>query len=166
MLHEFITSNHDELVARTRAKVEMRPPASGSNAILDNGVPLFLTQLAATLRLENTLEQFPPNLIGSTAARHGEELLASGYTVSQVVHGYVCVRPSPARGREKASISPEDFHTLNRCLTTIAERSPNTGGCTGGDRARGLTSGELRPEPEIRSTSAAVDARRSGRVGI
>jgi hypothetical protein len=53
-----------------------------------NGVPLFLTQLAETLRLENTTEPLPENLIGSTAAKHGRELLAMGFTVSQVVHDY------------------------------------------------------------------------------
>jgi signal transduction histidine kinase len=172
VLHQFITSNHDELVARTRAKVEMRPLASGSDAILDNGVPLFLTQLAATLRLENTLEQFPPNLIGSTAAKHGEELLASGYTVSQVVHGYGDVSGHHrARGRAEGIDRPEDFHTLNRCLdTAIAEAVTEYGRlqseATGRDEVLRLGSFAHELRNQIHLGLLSLDALKSGRVGI
>jgi len=124
VLHEFITSNRDELVERARGKVATRPFPVVSNVELDHGVPLFLTQLAETLRLENTREPFPANVIGSTAAKHGQELLSMGFTVSQVVHGYgdVCQAITELAVEQKATITLEDFHTLNRCLdTAIAE---------------------------------------------
>jgi signal transduction histidine kinase len=173
VLHKFITSNHDELVARTRAKVEMRYLASGFDFELDNGVPLFLTQLAATLRLEKTLEPFPPNLIGSTAAKHGEELLASGYTVSQVVHGYgdVCQAITELAVEQKAPISPEEFHTLNRCLdTAIADAVTEYGRlqreATGRDEVLRLGSFAHELRNKIHLALLSLDALKSGRVGI
>jgi len=173
VLHEFITSNHDDIVVRARDKVAMRTLASGSDAILHNGVPLFLTQLAATLRQENTLEPFPPNLIGSTAAKHGEELLASGYSLSQVVHGYgdVCQAITELAVEQKATISPEEFHTLNRCLdTAIADAVTEYGRlqmeATGRDEVLRLGSfaHELRNKIQVALLSLA--AVKSGRVGV
>jgi len=123
-LHEFISSHRAALLARTRDKVAHRPWPSASPDELESGIPLFLTQLAATLRLENTEVPFPPGRIGSSASKHGGDLLAMGFSVSQVVHGYgdVCQAVTELAVEEKAPISTEDFHTLNRCLdTAIAE---------------------------------------------
>ena len=115
MLHKFITSNHDE-IDRARGKVAMRRRPAGQTPSSKMRPVVPDTTSPATLRLENTLEPFPPTLIGSTAAKHGEELLASGYTVSQVVHGYgdVCQAITELAVEQKATISPEEFHTLNR----------------------------------------------------
>jgi hypothetical protein len=52
MLHEFLTVNHDELVARCVAKVAMRPIPPPTSAELTHGIPLFLGQITATLRME------------------------------------------------------------------------------------------------------------------
>jgi len=87
-------------------------------------VPLFLTQLAETLRLEGTSSPFASDAIGSTAARHGGELLVAGCNVAQVVHDYgdICQTVTEIAIEQKAPISVEEFHTLNRCLdTAIAE---------------------------------------------
>ena len=120
MLHEFISTNRDELIARTRAKVAARPWPSASTEELDNGVPLFLNQLAETLRLETSRTPFSPSAIGSTAAKHGRDLLGMGFTVSQVVHDYgdVCQAITELAVEKKATITTEEFHTLNRCLDT------------------------------------------------
>ena len=123
-LHAFIRANLDELIARTRAKVAQRPWPSVSDSELKNGIPLFLTQLAETLRLEHTGAPFSPTAIGSSATKHGGDLLAMGFTVSQVVHDYgdVCQAVTELAVEKDATISPEEFHTLNRCLdTAIAE---------------------------------------------
>ena len=119
-LHGFITSNRAELIARTRTKVAQRPWPSVSHSELENGIPLFLTQLAETLRLENTEAPFAADAIGASAAKHGSDLLAMGYTVSQVVHDYgdVCQAITELAIEQKATISTEEFHTLNRCLDT------------------------------------------------
>jgi signal transduction histidine kinase len=52
MLPEFITSYRDPIIARTREKLTDRPWPLASTSELDHGVPLFLTQLSETLRLE------------------------------------------------------------------------------------------------------------------
>ena len=88
MLHDFIELNRDELVARTSGKVAARPFESREPREIEYGVPLFLTQLVETLRREKTGSPFPPNAIGSAAAKHGQELLGMGFTVAQVVHDY------------------------------------------------------------------------------
>lgn len=124
MLHEFITANRDAIMARTRDRLGSRtwPPASTSE--LENGVPIFLTQLSETLRCEATPTPFSPGAIGSTATLHGRDLLALGFNVSQVVHDYgdICQAITEVALEQHAPIAVEEFHTLNRCLdTAIAE---------------------------------------------
>jgi hypothetical protein len=124
MLFEFIVLNREEIVARTRTKVRGRPWPSVSDQEIEHGVPLFLTQLAETLRLETTAESFPSDAVGATATRHGAELLALGFNVAQVVHDYgdICQAITEMAIEQHAPITVEEFHTLNRCLdTAIAE---------------------------------------------
>ena len=91
---------------------------------VERGLPLFLTQLSETLRLETSENPFPTSAIGSAAAQHGRDLLDSGYTVSQWVHDYgdICQAITELALDLKAPITVKEFHTLNRCLdTAIAE---------------------------------------------
>jgi hypothetical protein len=117
-LHEFITSNRNGLISRTRAKASTRPWPAVSPEEMENGVPLFLTQLAETLRLENTEAPYSATAIGASASLHGRDLLALGFTVSQVVHDYgdVCQAVTELAIEREAEISTEEFNTLNRCL--------------------------------------------------
>jgi len=125
MLQEFISANADAIVERTRQRLEGRVYPSLSTHELEHGVPLFLSQLIETLRLEATSAPFAADAIGSAAARHGAELFEAGFTVSQVVHDYgdICQAITEvAIERHAAMITVEEFHTLNRCLdTAIAE---------------------------------------------
>ena len=124
MLSAFITQHHDEIVSRTRERVRSRPWPSVASGELEYGVPLFLTQLVETLRLEAIGTLHSSEAIGSTATRHGAEMLAAGFSVSQVVHDYgdICQAVTEIAFEQKAPISVEEFHTLNRCLdTAIAE---------------------------------------------
>jgi signal transduction histidine kinase len=124
MLHELIAANRDVIISRTRESVRSRSWPSVGTGELEHGVPLFLTQLSETLRLEATSAPFPADSIGATAARHGGDLLRSGLTLSQVVHDYgdICQAITAIAVEQKAPISVEEFHTLNRCLdTAIAE---------------------------------------------
>jgi len=124
MLHEFINANRDAIISRTRDRVRSRSWPCVATGELEHGVPLFLTQLSATLRLEATSQPVPADAIGAAAARHGGDLLRSGCTVSQVVHDYgdICQAITALAVEQKAPISVEEFHTLNRCLdTAIAE---------------------------------------------
>ena len=124
MLYEFIDLHRNAIVARTRDRVRARPWPSVSVQEIEYGVPLFLTQLSETLRLEMTATPFSSNAIGSTATRHGAELVAAGFQVAQVVHDYgdICQAITEVAVEQQAPITVEEFHTLNRCLdTAIAE---------------------------------------------
>jgi hypothetical protein len=90
-------------------------------------VPLFLQQLAETLRCEQlTLAREAsepgrtpaPSEIGRAAALHGTELLRLGYSVDQVVHHYgdVCQAVTDLAVEQEELISADEFRTLNRCL--------------------------------------------------
>ena len=127
MLIELLTSNRKLLIERCRAKVAKRFPAGAIPAIVDHGVPLFLNQLAATLRNERLTTARPSTLaepslmssdIGRAAALHGVELLRLGYSIDQVVHHYgdVCQGLADLAVEHHVEITPDQFRTLNRCL--------------------------------------------------
>jgi hypothetical protein len=48
MLHDFIRTNRDELISRTRAKVSSRPWPSVSTIELEDGIALFLARSTRT----------------------------------------------------------------------------------------------------------------------
>ena len=118
MLHEFITSYRDLIITRTRAKLTDRPWPVVSESELEYGVPLFLTQLSETLRLELTDNPFSDTTISESAGKHGIELRALGFNISQVVHDYgdICQAITEVAVEQKLPITTEEFHTLNRCL--------------------------------------------------
>ena len=119
MLHDFIEAERDTIVARTRARVGSPPSPFDVNE-REHGVPVFLTQLAETLRLEGTTTPFPAGAIGTSAAQHGVRLRGGGFDVSQVVHCYgdICQVITELAIERHAHISVEEFRTLNRCLDT------------------------------------------------
>jgi signal transduction histidine kinase len=124
VLSQFIHTNRDTIIARTRTKLAHRPWPAVSSHELENGVPLFLNQLTDTLRLEGTATPFSATAIGNSAASHGADLLALGFSVSQVVHDYgdICQAITELAVEQAAPITNEEFHTLNRSLdTAIAE---------------------------------------------
>ena len=123
MLHEFLAANHDELVQRCRAKVGRRPGPAPTATELEHGIPLFLDQLTDALRLEQTpthdaKPRCLPVTIGSTAVKHGNELLQKGFTVDQVIRDYgdLCQAVTELAQEKDAPISVAEFHTFNRCL--------------------------------------------------
>ena len=87
MLHEFLTLHREEIIKRTRRKVASRTAPRPTKAELEHGVPLFLEQLAETLRGE---QETPARATGTELAQsallHGGELRKAGFTVAQVVH--------------------------------------------------------------------------------
>jgi signal transduction histidine kinase len=120
MLYEFITTYRDAIIARTREKVSARPWPSASANELETGVPLFLTQLSDTLQAETAATLHSADAMANAATRHGGELLALGFNVSQVVHDYgdICQAVTEIALEQQAPITTEEFHTLNRCLDT------------------------------------------------
>jgi|HubBroStandDraft_1064217.scaffolds.fasta_scaffold02449_10 signal transduction histidine kinase len=122
MLAEFLATNHDELVKRCKAKVaERQVPPAGTEP--EFGIPLLLGQLVTELRLEQSAQpgtppgKLPAN-IGSTAGKHGNELLRKGFTIDQVVHDYgdLCQAVTELAHEREAAITVDEFHTFNRCL--------------------------------------------------
>ncbi|MCU1276741.1 MAG: histidine kinase-, gyrase and HSP90-like ATPase family protein [bacterium] len=100
LLHEFIATNSDELLARCEEKVAKRP-APHPPVDMKHGIPQFLKQLTKALREEKASSSAEVHKISGpsadgqtgarseiakTAAKHGDELLEQGFTVDQVVH--------------------------------------------------------------------------------
>jgi len=121
MLHEFVTSRRAELIARTRAKVAMRPSPKPTEIELTKGVPLFLDQLADALRTSSPPSAEATRTMMTGASMHGGELLKKGFTIAQVVHDYgdVCQAVTELAEEMKEPITTEEFHTLNRCLDNV-----------------------------------------------
>ena len=119
MLHEFIATHRDAIIADTRRRVAARRWPLPSHDELEYGVPLFLTQMSDTLRRE-TSEGAPQGdeILSAAAVHHGRELLDAGFTVMQVVHGYgdVCQAITEIAMDERAPISTAEFNVLNRCV--------------------------------------------------
>jgi hypothetical protein len=131
MLHEFLSSNRDELIRRCRSKVSRRDSPPATPAELEHGVPLVLEQLVWALRCEEEnpgvdrdrtfgpSSKTPAAVENSrTSALHGKELLGQGYTVDQVVHDYgdICQAITELAQEKNAPVSVDEFHTFNRLL--------------------------------------------------
>jgi len=119
MLHEFLSTRREAILARTRAKVAARPSPRATADELE-GIPLFLDQLIEILKSAPLAE----GEIQKGAARHGALLLHRGFTVAQVVHDYggVCQAVTELADESNAQISADEFRVFNRCLDdAIAE---------------------------------------------
>ena len=134
MLDEFLSRNREDLISRCRAKVAKRPAPRPTKTELMYGIPLFVNQLIEALRSErrqgagaadkeslasSDIQATPRDSdIGRSAARHGSELLMKGFTVDQVVHDYgdLCQSVTEMAVEQDATVTPEEFRILNRCL--------------------------------------------------
>jgi signal transduction histidine kinase len=110
--------------------------------------------------------------IGSTAARRGCEQLATGYSVSQVVHEYgeVCQAITELAVERKTAISPEELHTLSRCVDTaiveaVTEHARGQGETATHEVARlGQVTLELRDQ--LHTALLSLDVLKTGRAGV
>jgi len=131
MLHEFLSSNREELIRRCRSKVGQRSSPPATPLELEHGVPRFLEQLVEALRYEQTnpAPQFNASSVSPTqkavsaegrrtATSDGNELFEQGYTVGQVVHGYgdVCQIITELAIEKNAPVTVYEFRTFNRLL--------------------------------------------------
>ena len=120
MLSEFLTTHRQAIITNSRAKVASRSAPRATALELETGVPLFLDQLIATLRLEKAPASGKPSdrQIGLSAATHGRALQEIGFTVDQVVHDYgdICQGITDLAIELNAPITADEFRTLNRCL--------------------------------------------------
>lgn len=114
MLHDFITRNRAEIIARCRAKIANRPAPRATEVEVEFGVPLFLDQL---------MDALVPALghkeaIHASATKHGNELRRRGFTVAQVVQDYggIVQAITELAGETADLITSDEFQTLNACL--------------------------------------------------
>jgi hypothetical protein len=118
MLYEFVTTYRQAIIDKARKKVTARsnPPASATE--LESGVPFFLAYLATTLQSEANHTSVEATVANAGGTQHGRNLLALGFTLSQVVHDYgdICQAVTELAVELKAPISGEEFQTLNRLL--------------------------------------------------
>jgi signal transduction histidine kinase len=131
-MHRSLANNRDDLIARCKAKAAQRPFRAATEEQLKNGIPHFIDQLGQTLeadeqgqpidslRISGATGIEPPggSEMSVTAAGHGRQLLALGYTVDQVVHDYgdLCQAITDLAAERDAPFSIDEFRTLNRCL--------------------------------------------------
>ena len=129
MLHEFLSSNRDELIRRCWTKVTERDSPHATSLEPEHGVPLVLTQLVAALRHEETLPAVKRAANSGrdmaafaersrTNSMRGKELLEQGFSVEQVVHSYgdVCQAITELAKDRNTPITADEFHTLNLLL--------------------------------------------------
>jgi signal transduction histidine kinase len=114
MLIQFVTDHRDEIIARCRARVATRMAPRPTESELEHGIPLFLSELEQTL--EAALSHRPE--AATAAGQHGGELLRSGFTIAQVVHGYGDVsRAITELALERgAAIGTDELRALNQCI--------------------------------------------------
>ena len=124
MLYELIVVNRELIVDRAWQRVRARMPRNTFEPKLEHGIPIFLTQLIEALvpvarNPRHSLEAASPDqAVSDAAALHGIELLRSGFTVAQVVHGYgdVCQIVTKLASEAGISIGADEFQMFNHCL--------------------------------------------------
>jgi len=171
MLHDFLVSNREAIIARARARVASRPSPKPSKVELANGIPVFLDQLGEALRLSKSGAVMDHEQISKSAALHGGDLFHMGLSVAQVVRDYgdVCQTITDLAVEQRAPIPPDDFRTLNLCLDdAIAEavtghaREREREIADQGTERLGVLSHELRNL--LNTAMLAFDSIRNGRV--
>ncbi|OXC76082.1 Two-component hybrid sensor and regulator [Caballeronia sordidicola] len=130
-MHKFLSNNREALIQRCRAKCAQRSTRVASKEQLQNGVPLFLDRLIATLNPEQTIgpstrrkisgspdSESSACALDTSAAKHARELLQLGFSIDQVVHGYGDLYQAimDLMNEVDASFPVEELRTLNRCL--------------------------------------------------
>ena len=172
-LHEFIKSHRQDIIARAREKVAKRSAPLPTPDELANGVPLFLTQLAAILRKESRYTPVEDGEMGKSAQEHGSDLLGQGFSIGQVVHDYgdICQAITELATDLRITVATEDFKTLNRCLdnaiagaVTEYARQRDVDVTGAETRRQGFFAHELRNH--LNTAMLAFHAVRSGRVGV
>jgi hypothetical protein len=190
MLHDFLSSNRQEVINRCKEKMSKRASPPVTPTELEHGVPLFLGQLIEALRVEHAspaathqnvfaLPAPTPASLESarTAALHGRELLQAGYTVEQVVHDYgdICQSLTELATEKNAAVTIDEFHTLNRLLDNAIADAVSAYGryrdesmSSHGDQALHERMGTLADEQRMLLDTAlkALDALKVGNIGV
>jgi len=170
MLADFISAHRDLLVERARDKARQRVTPAPTISELETGVPLFLDQFSSRLKLDATDSL---NEIAADATIHGGELLAAGFTIGQVVHGYgdICQSVMQLAVELDAAFTPESFKQLNMRLDVaiadaVTEYAVRSQEAIISQSVQHLGSFAHELRNLLNTASLAFEAVRSGSVGI
>ena len=169
MLHDFLSTNREKIIALTREKVSSRGAPRATAKELENGIPLFLTQLIGILQTRTPAYE---TAMGKSATRHGDDMLRMGFTVGQVVHDYggLCQAITELAVDTNTSIGSDEFKILNGCLddavayaVTEFGRQREQSVAAQGSEHLGVLAHELRNA--LNTATLAFSALQSGAVG-
>jgi signal transduction histidine kinase len=187
MLQKFLIANRVDLIDRCRIRIVQRSAPRATDYQLLHGIPLFLDHLVRTLGQEPAIPD-PGNAaqadagnahsseIAASAARHGRELLARGFTIDQVVYDYgdLCQAITELAVERRAQIDVDEFRTLQRCLDNAiaiavrafsSQRDLNVS--DGESHARGEKVEDLMQQRNlIQTATLALTAIKAGHVGL
>ncbi|MEO7733807.1 MAG: HAMP domain-containing sensor histidine kinase [Kofleriaceae bacterium] len=173
-----MAANRADLATRCQAKVTARLPPTGVSSVpvSAHGVPLLIDQLITTLRAGREPVTLAPD-IGTSATRHGGELMRGGFTVDQVVHSYgdLCQALTELARERDEPITVDEFHTFNLCLdnaiaeavtefTRVRDRDTAEANAHTTNERLGVLAHELRNQ--LNSAVLAFQAIKSGSVAI
>jgi signal transduction histidine kinase len=174
MLHEFLIERREEILQRSRSKLSARRVPTPTVSELTRGLPLFLDQLIAILRVDKEARPEGNPDVKAGAAVHGGELLRMGLTVGQVVQDYgsICQSVTELADEGGVAITADEFHVFNRCLddaiaqavTSYEQQRDRTGGGDPGVAHLGFLAHEMRNL--LMSAMLTFDALSKGAVGI
>jgi hypothetical protein len=113
MLSDFVTKNHSEILARSRARAAERSTSLPAPEKSTNGIPLFLDQLSDALQARTGKAA-----TDLSAARHAARCRPTASSFAQVVQGYgdVCVTITELAREHNAPIAVADVRKLNAVL--------------------------------------------------
>lgn len=134
MLPEFLDAHRAALVDRVRARVASRRVLVASPLEIDDGVPLFVAQIADLLREEDrappersvpTTDAQAGERVGEDADQRGDEMMRAGLTIAQVVEGYgdVCQAITDHASQLGFQITAAEYRTLNLVLDVATARA-------------------------------------------
>ncbi len=159
-LGEFIVENREEILLRCKEKMA-QPDAAPLGKPMERGIPLFLDQLA------KVLIDGPTRNADMTAGalQHGRDLFSDGFTVGQLVHDYgsVCQAVTDLAVEADATISTNDFRTLNRCLDNAIAGA--VGEFANQERVAGNRE-SIRVRDLVYIATSAFEVLRGGTVGV
>jgi hypothetical protein len=169
MLHELLAANAPEILSRTRAKFAARTTVLPTGDQLQNGVPRFLVQLIERLSVATRAG----SAIEESAALHGGELFAMGFTVGQVIHSYgdVCQAITQLAVETNAPITAEEFQRFHACLdeamvhsVTEYQRRRDESLASAGTARLGVLANEM--ESRLSDAEVASSHLRKGKAAI
>ena len=124
-LHTFLVANRDEILERSRTKLDRRDVSKPNEPEPAYGLPRFLDQLVTILGAKNSEVPVELDTVAASATSYGGDLLRRGMTVAQVVQDYgsLCQSVTEVAAERHASITAEEFQTFNQCLDEAIARA-------------------------------------------